>query len=103
MLRPELLRDHLEALRRVSRVSKEPAIAQRLELLADELRIIISVAAVADLASEQGAPTRKAPPPAGPVPEPSAIASAIERPAFSRRRRRKARAAQGGPFVPPQA
>ena len=97
MLRAELLRDHLEALRRVSRVSQEPAVAQRLELLADELRIMISVAAVADLASEQGAPVRKALPPPRPIAAPSTTASAIERPAVSRRRRRKGpRAANPG-------
>ena len=97
MLRAELLRDHLEALRRVSRVSNEPAVAQRLELLADELRIMISVAAVTDLASEQETPARKALAPPHAAAAPSAVGSAIERPVASRRRRRKGpRAANKG-------
>jgi len=55
MLQSALLRDHADALKRLSGVSREPAVAARLQELADELRIMISVAEISNLAA--GAPS----------------------------------------------
>jgi hypothetical protein len=51
MWRAEYLRDHVEALMRLSRAAKEPELAAKLQEMADEVRIMISVAAVAELAA----------------------------------------------------
>jgi hypothetical protein len=87
MLRSELLRDHLEALRSLSRVNTEPAVAAKLAELADELRIMISVAEVADLAARAPPPLR----PIGPTPlravpsEAGAVEPVAHRVAYRRR------------------
>jgi len=51
MLQSALLRDHADALKRLSGISREPAVAAKLEELVDELRIMISVAEISDLAA----------------------------------------------------
>jgi hypothetical protein len=84
MLRIELLRDHVEALRRLAGVSREPAVAARLQELADELRIMVSVAEVSDLAA--GAPPPLRPSAAAPLRAISSDRGAAKRAAMPRRR-----------------
>jgi hypothetical protein len=49
MLRPEYLRDHVESLLRLSRDVKDQAVAAKLREMADEFRIMLSVADVSEL------------------------------------------------------
>jgi hypothetical protein len=59
MLQAEYLRHHVEALLRLSRDAEEPALSAKLREMADEFRIMVSVADVSDLAA---ALNRNAPP-----------------------------------------
>jgi hypothetical protein len=76
MLQSVLLRDHADALKRLSGISREPAVAAKLQEMADEVRIMISVAEIRDLAASGLPPLRAL------APTPSAKAP-------SRRRRSK--------------
>jgi hypothetical protein len=50
MLTAEYLRYHIDALLRLSRDTKDPAVSTRLQEMADELRIIVSVTEIAEIA-----------------------------------------------------
>jgi hypothetical protein len=50
MLTAEYLRYHIDALLRLSGDTKDPAAAARLQEMADELRIIVSVTEIAEIA-----------------------------------------------------
>ena len=52
MLTPEYVRHHIDALLRLSRDVKDPAASAELREMADELRIVVSVADVAGLAAD---------------------------------------------------
>jgi hypothetical protein len=52
MLTPEYLRHHVDALLRLSRDLKDPAASAKLQEMADELRIVVSVTDVAGLAAD---------------------------------------------------
>jgi hypothetical protein len=52
MLTAEHLRHHIDALLRLSRDAKDPAVSAKLQEMADELRIMVSVADVAELAAD---------------------------------------------------
>ena len=51
MVSTKYLLDHIEALLRLSHDAKDPAISAKIREMADELRIMISVADVTDLAA----------------------------------------------------
>jgi hypothetical protein len=73
MLTSEYLRHHVDVLSRLSRDGKDPAVSAKLQEMADELRIIVSVADIAALAAElkgnnMPAPSRLPPAPADVVP-----------------------------------
>jgi hypothetical protein len=61
MWKAEYLRDHVEALKRLSRAASDPELSAKLQEMADEFRIMISVAAVADLAAVEPARLRAKP------------------------------------------
>ncbi|HEV3373049.1 MAG TPA: hypothetical protein VG145_10920 [Xanthobacteraceae bacterium] len=52
MLTPDYLCHHVEALLRLSRNVKDPAAAAKLQEMADELRIVISVTDIVGLAAD---------------------------------------------------
>jgi hypothetical protein len=52
MLTPEYLRHHIDALLRLSRGVGDPAVSAKLQEMADELRIMVSVMDIAGLAAE---------------------------------------------------
>lgn len=52
MLTPEYLRHHINALLRLSRGVDDPAVSAKLQEMADELRIMVSVADIAGLAAD---------------------------------------------------
>jgi hypothetical protein len=52
MLTPEYLRHHIDALLRLSCVVEDPAVSAKLEEMADELRIMVSVTDIAGLAAD---------------------------------------------------
>jgi hypothetical protein len=56
MLTPEYLRYHIDALLRLSGDTKDPAAAGRLQEMADELRIIVSVTEIAEIAGTASDP-----------------------------------------------
>jgi hypothetical protein len=86
MVSNQHLLDHIEALLRISHDVPDRAISAKLREMADELRILISVADVADLAATLGtAPTLA--PPAPPVPNEIVAALYESKP----KRKRKAR------------
>jgi hypothetical protein len=58
MLQSVLLRDHADALKRLSGISREPAVAAKLQEMADEMRIMVSVAEIRDLAASGAPPLR---------------------------------------------
>jgi hypothetical protein len=62
MVPSKYLLDHIEALLRISHDIKDPATSAKLREMADELRILISVADVADLAATFGNPPAAAAP-----------------------------------------
>jgi hypothetical protein len=71
MLTPEYLRHHINALLRLSRGVDDPAVSAKLQEMADELRIMVSVADIAGLAADlKGieAPSAPSPGPAEVVP-----------------------------------
>jgi hypothetical protein len=86
MLQSALLRDHVDALKRLSGVSREPVVAAKLQELADELRIVISAAEISNLAASAPPPLR----PPGPTP-----LLAIPFEGKARRRRRASRRPRG--------
>jgi hypothetical protein len=51
MLRPEYLRNHIDALLRLSHDVKDRAVSAELREMADEFRIILSVADISELAA----------------------------------------------------
>jgi hypothetical protein len=51
MMRPEYLRKHIDALLRLSHDVKDAAVAAKLREMADECRIMLSVADVSELAA----------------------------------------------------
>jgi hypothetical protein len=51
MLRPEYVRDHVDALLRLSRDVEDQAVSAKLQEMADELRIMLSVADISELAA----------------------------------------------------
>ena len=52
MLSAEYLRHHIEVLLRLSREVRDPAVSAKLQVIADEFRIIVSVADVTGLAAD---------------------------------------------------
>jgi hypothetical protein len=52
MVTSEYLRQHIDALLRLSREIKDPAASAKLQEMADELRIIVSVTDIAGLAAD---------------------------------------------------
>jgi hypothetical protein len=52
MLRAKYLLDHIEALLRLSHDAKDRTVSAKLREMADELRIMVSVADVTDFAAE---------------------------------------------------
>jgi hypothetical protein len=52
MLTPEYLRHHIDALLRLSHSVDDPVVSARLQEMADELRIMVSVTAIAGLAAD---------------------------------------------------
>jgi hypothetical protein len=54
MLQAEYLRHHVDGLLRLSREVKDRAVAAKLREMADEFRIMLSVAEVASLAADLG-------------------------------------------------
>jgi len=51
-LKAEYLRRHIDALLRLSRDVKDPAVSEKLQEMADEFRIIVSVADITGLAAD---------------------------------------------------
>jgi hypothetical protein len=51
-LKAEYLRHHIDALLRLSRDVKDPAVSAKLQEMADEFRIIVSVADITGLAAD---------------------------------------------------
>jgi hypothetical protein len=51
MLTPEYLRHHIDALLRLSHGVDDPVLSAKLAEMADELRIMVSVTAIAELAA----------------------------------------------------
>jgi hypothetical protein len=69
MLTAEYLRHHIDALLRLSRDARYPAVSAKLQEMADELRIMVSVADVAELAADlKGNDIPSAPSPLPPRP-----------------------------------
>jgi hypothetical protein len=52
MLTAEYLRHHIDALLRLSRDVRDPAVSAKLQVITDEFRIIVSVADVTGLAAD---------------------------------------------------
>jgi hypothetical protein len=86
------LLDHIEALLSISHDVQDRAISAKLREMADELRILISVADVADLAATLGNPL----PPAAPVPNEMVAALYEAKP----KRRRKAKEKEAAADAP---
>jgi hypothetical protein len=89
------LLDHIEALVRISHDVRDRAISAKLREMADELRILVSVADVADLAAIMGNP----PPVAAPVAN-DIVAALYE--AKPKRKRKPKEAADGAASPKPK-
>jgi len=86
------LLDHIEALLSISHDVQDRAISAKLREMADELRILISVAAVSDLAATLGNPA----PAAAPAPN-EMVAALYEAKPKRRRKAKEKEAAAGAP------
>ena len=94
MVSTKHLLDHIEALLRLSQDAKDPAISAKIREMADELRILISVADVADFAATLSSASSVA------VPVSNELVTALYGTKPKRRRRAKASASDASNLKP---
>ena len=94
MVSTKYLLDHIEALLRLSHDVKDPEISAKIREMADELRIMIAVADVADLAAILSSASSVA------VPVSNEIVTALYETKPKRRRRAKESASDASSFKP---
>ena len=94
MVSTKYLLDHIEALLRLSHDAKDRAISEKIREVADELRILISVADVTDFAATLSGASSVA------VPVTNEMVAALYGTKPKRRRRAKASASDASSFKP---
>jgi hypothetical protein len=97
MVSTKYLLDHIEALLRLSHEAKDRAISAKIQEMADELRILISVADVTDFAATLSSASSVA------VPVSNEFVTALYETKPKRRRRAKESASDASSFKPKRA